>query len=59
MTISSIRLMNSGGKWFLMAPMTSSRVAGLTGPSPISLRYAAPRLLVMMMTVLRKSTMRP
>jgi hypothetical protein len=51
--------MNSGGNAARTTRITSSLAAeeGLSGGS--SLRYWAPRLLVMMMMVLRKSTVRP
>lgn len=48
----SIRLMNSGGKWLLTEPITSSLVAAGTAPcaSSTSFRHAAPRFEVILIT---------
>ena len=57
--ISSTRLRNSGRKCERTTPMTSSRTASVSWPSFWFTRYSEPRFEVMMMSVLRKSTVRP
>ena len=72
-SISSMRLRNSGRKNFFTSSRISflaiSKDAALSLPVPVpaakpmtgalGFKWDAPRLLVMMMTVLRKSTVRP
>src|SRR3954454_11559378 len=60
-TVSSTRLRNSGRKWPRSSAITRSRASGLSWPSAVtpSSRYCDPMFDVMMITVLRKSTVRP
>ena len=60
-TMSSSRFRNSGRKYPRISAITRSRASGLISPSAVAsaTRYSEPMLEVMMMTVLRKSTVRP
>ena len=60
-TISSRRFKNSGRNAERSEAMTRSRASGSISPSEVtpSSRYSEPMFEVMMITVLRKSTVRP
>ena len=57
--ISSTRFRNSGRKWPRTTPITSSRTLATSSPSFCRDRYSDPRFEVMMISTLRKSTVRP
>src|SRR6185369_1950464 len=60
-TMSSRRFRNSGRKCARISAITRSRASGLISPSDTAsaVSHSEPMLEVMMMTVLRKSTVRP